>query len=115
MGLIVRENLREKDREKLKVCDSLYGAGVEIRSTVEEVSSEIRTKLVSSETGGGERKEGCMARAGRGAGRKQSWEHPGTTVLGFALPWPRRKHMLYLYSFTQTALTITCLWMVFWL
>lgn len=56
MGLIVRENLREKDREKLKVCDSLYGAGVEIRSTVEEVSSEIRTKLVSSETGGGERK-----------------------------------------------------------
>ena len=38
------------------MCDSLYGAGVEIRSTVEEVSSEMRTKLVSSETEGGERK-----------------------------------------------------------
>ena len=54
MGLIVRENLREKDREKLKVCDILYGDGVEIRSTVEEVSSEMRSKLVSSETGGRE-------------------------------------------------------------
>lgn len=54
MGLIVRENLREKDREKLQVCDILYRAGVEMRSTVEEVSSEMMTKLVSSETGGGE-------------------------------------------------------------
>ena len=54
MGLIVRENLRENDRLKLQVCDILYGAGVDIRSTVEEVSSEMMTKFVSLETGGGE-------------------------------------------------------------
>lgn len=53
-----------------------------------------------------------MARAGEGAGRKQSWEHPGTTMLGFVLPRPRWKHMLSFYSFVQTTLTITCLWMV---
>ena len=33
-GPQVRENLREKEMRKLKVCDIPYRAGAEIRSTV---------------------------------------------------------------------------------